>query len=111
MVKKSDFNAVFAAPKRHANRYFTFLVHRKSEQSCARLGLAVSKKVARSAVERNRIKRQIRESFRRQPLCQIDVVVIAKPPSARATNAELNTALVRLWLALGEHYGDSLSLR
>ena len=40
-----------------------------------RLGLIVAKKVLRRAVDRNRAKRVIRESFRRQSLPALDVVV------------------------------------
>ena len=62
----------------------------------ARLGLAVSRKVDAHAVGRNRMKRVLRETFRRlRPgLAPGDYVVVAKPDAARAGNAALAAALV-----------------
>ena len=71
-----------------------------------RLGLAVSKKVSKKAVERNRIKRQLRDSFRhfQSSLGEIggieagiDFVAVAKPAAARADNATLRQEVDRLW--------------
>jgi ribonuclease P protein component len=65
----------------------------------ARLGITVSKKVG-TAVVRNRVKRWVRESFRRMALVApkgTDFVVIAKPSAAQssyiATLEELNRLL------------------
>ena len=64
-----------------------------------RLGVVVSRKVHRSAVERNRIRRQIRESFRlkRRQLKTNDYVVRARPAAAQLDNAALRKALDELW--------------
>lgn len=64
-----------------------------------RLGIAVSRRVSKKAVIRNRIKRQIRESFRlcRQALGDIDYVVVAKAPAADRPGPELRCELDRLW--------------
>jgi ribonuclease P protein component len=61
----------------------------------ARLGLGVSRRVSPKAVERNRIKRQIREVFRhcQQELHGLDVVVIAQAAAGACRNSELRTAL------------------
>jgi len=61
----------------------------------ARLGLAVSRKVSRSAVQRNRIKRVVRESFRKlgAQMPAIDIVVIARPGAAACDNAELSKGI------------------
>lgn len=64
----------------------------------ARLGLAVSRKVSRKAVVRNRIKRTVREYFRREHrgLYALDFVVVAYPEAARAAPTELSEALLQL---------------
>lgn len=63
-----------------------------------RLGLAVSRKVSRKAVIRNRIKRVTREFFRREQgrLAALDFVIVAYPDAARATHSELTETLARL---------------
>lgn len=65
----------------------------------ARLGITVSRKVSSRAVQRNRIKRQVRESFRqhRQMLCGVDLVVIARPQAAHSDNKTLKAALQQHW--------------
>ena len=57
------FAEVFARPAKSSDRYFTVLA-RPNGLNHSRLGMAISRKIARSAVARNRIKRIVRESFR-----------------------------------------------
>ena len=72
--------------------------HRKQ----ARLGLAVAKKHVRRAVDRNRIKRLLRESFRhhQQQLKGLDLVVLVKPGIHKADNAALLQSLEKHWKRL-----------
>jgi ribonuclease P protein component len=57
------------------------------------LGVVVSKRIVRHAVERNHIKRLVREAFRRhqESLCAFDMVILARSPEAgtRAVSAIL----------------------
>lgn len=64
-----------------------------------RLGLVVSRKVSPRAVVRNRIKRQIRETFRRQQekLGGLDTVVVANTKAGRSPLTDLRTSLQQLW--------------
>ncbi len=64
-----------------------------------RLGLVISRKAARTAVARNRIKRLVRESFRntQQQLGGLDIVVIGRPGIALQANHEFTRALDTLW--------------
>lgn len=78
--------------------YFNVFVAR-SDRRGARLGLAVSRRVAPMAAARNRIKRQARESFRhhRALLAELDVVVVAQSAAASAASAVLRTSLLGHW--------------
>jgi ribonuclease P protein component len=67
--------------------------------ACARLGLAVSRRVSKRAVRRNRIKRIARDSFRhhRAALPTCDILLIARSDADQRSNAELRAELERLW--------------
>lgn len=64
-----------------------------------RFGMAVGARAAGGAVERNRVRRLIRESFRlqKQELPAVDVFVMAKAGARVATNPEIFMSLQRLW--------------
>ncbi len=69
-----------------------------------RVGIVVSKKFHRRAVQRNRMKRRLREAFRLSPgvrslaLRQADIVVVADRSAARAEFSDLVRNLDRLML-------------
>ena len=69
-----------------------------------RLGLVISRKAARTAVARNRIKRLVRESFRheQQQLGSLDIVVIGRPGIALQTNQAIAESLDKLWKKLNK---------
>jgi len=72
---------------------------RPNDQNEARLGLAVSVKVAGSGVERNRIRRMIRESFRlhQHELPAMDLVISARSRARGTASGELRASLEELW--------------
>lgn len=57
----------------------------------------MSRKVSKSAVKRNRIKRLVRETFRRRRagLPALDIVVMARPGAAGADNRAITESLER----------------
>ncbi len=84
-----------------ANRHLVLYTFPNPSADRPRLGLSVSRKVG-GAVERNRVKRLLRESFARvEPSLREghDVVVVARPASAELAERE---GLAGLELALGE---------
>lgn len=95
---KADFDRVFATARRKGSRFFR-IVLTDNEHGYARLGMAVSRRVDKRAVVRNRLRRQIRESFRAAwpGLPQVDIVVTAKPEAARAERGEVWRDLVAFW--------------
>lgn len=70
-----------------------------SKQQHARLGVTVSRKVSLRAVDRNRIKRNIREAFRMQKteLSGLDIMVMARPAARAASGAVLRESLRKHW--------------
>jgi ribonuclease P protein component len=94
----ADFTACFAARQRLSGRYF--LLHwRRAAVATPRLGLAIAKRVERTAVGRNRIKRQLREAFRRRRsgLPPLDLVVLARSEASRAANRALRADIEALF--------------
>lgn len=94
----ADFKLCFAARQRLSGRYF-FLQWRANQGPGPRLGLAVSRKVDRRAVGRNRLKRLLRESFRAaaEDLPAFDLVLLARPEAAHVDGARLRADLAALW--------------
>lgn len=64
LSRTNDIRAVFQTGKRLKNEHLR-LVFKPNGQEHARLCIQVSKKVARRAVDRNRIRRRALEAFRR----------------------------------------------
>ena len=92
---------LFRLGTRASDSYFTVIAH-PNALGHARLGIAVSKKVSRRAVDRNRLKRLLRESFRQSSVrvVALDIVVLAKPTSVLANRRALSTALDKRWQSL-----------
>ena len=63
LLKPAEFSRVFKKAHRSSDRQLTILAA-PNDLDYPRLGLAISKKHAKRAVDRNRIKRIVRESFR-----------------------------------------------
>ena len=76
-----------------------------------RLGLAISRKVASTAVARNRIKRVTRESFRhwQTRLPPLDIVVLGRNGISACPARDLHVALEKLWIKLIEKCAGSSS--
>lgn len=98
LLTAAQYKYVFTDAQRFGNHCFTLLV-RKNTVSHPRLGLAIAKKSAKRAVDRNRIKRIIRESFRhlQHDLPNIDVVIMCRPAAVDLTCKKMRKQLDRQW--------------
>jgi ribonuclease P protein component len=91
---RTEFDQVFQNGRRTASPLMTLHWQRTAPQP--RLGLAVSRKVDKRAIARNRIKRVLRETFRalRGHLPDGAYVLVARPAAARQHNKALAADLV-----------------
>ncbi|MGA9341376.1 MAG: ribonuclease P protein component [Rhodanobacteraceae bacterium] len=98
MLRPGDFLRLRNQARRVTARHFRAEVA-DAAGVIARLGLAVSRRVSKSAVRRNRIKRVARESFRqiRHRLPPVDILLIARASAANEGNEMLRADLVLLW--------------
>jgi ribonuclease P protein component len=73
-----------------------------SAGSPARLGLVVAKKYARHAVQRNRLKRLLRDSFRHHQteLAGLDIVALVKPGLWQLENPAIRAVIEEQWARL-----------
>lgn len=98
-LKKSwEFQRAYQKGNKYWNRYFViYVLHNHFNH--LRLGITVSKKVGKS-VQRNRVKRLIRESFRQLRTgvkVGYDIVVVGRTPACRLTCQETQNTLARLF--------------
>lgn len=105
LTRPTEFRDVFARPRVSQDSYFRVL-HRDNAGSASRLGLAVSTKVCKHAVGRNRLKRLVRESFRHHQAVLSahggqDIVVLPSRQAATICNSELTASLQAHWRRVG----------
>jgi ribonuclease P protein component len=99
LLSSDDFQQVFKhTESRSVDQRLTVLA-RKNQLGHARLGLAISKRIIKTAVGRNRVKRLVRESFRlhQQALSGLDIVVLSRNGAPQASNPQLRNSLQTHW--------------
>ena len=122
LSRSGDFDRVYREGRSHSNRYFVLYAFPREdadaqaeagEDEALRLGLSVSRKVG-GAVERNSVKRAIREGFwtLADGLPQgFDVVIVARADAAglveRDGTAGVEAALTELFAEAGIERGNT----
>ena len=99
LLNASDYKAVFDNAPFRASHHNLLILSRLNEFSNPRLGLVIAKKHIRLAVQRNRIKRILRETFRlrQHDLKNIDIVVLAKKGLDDLDNQQLHYLFDKQW--------------
>jgi ribonuclease P protein component len=105
LLRPAQYGRVFDRALRSSDETLTVLA-RANRTGHARLGLAIAKRCARGAVQRNRIKRLIRESFRirQADLPALDFVVLCHQTAVDSTNETLAESLDRHWRRLSKQW-------
>lgn len=102
LLRPGDYGKVFDNVQvRVPHRHFLLLAT-PNELGHARVGLVFSKKNLKLAVQRNRVKRLVRETFRQQQqdLPSLDIIVLGRQGLANIENPELRSILDELWRRL-----------
>jgi ribonuclease P protein component len=113
LSRSAEFERVYRQGRSTGNRYLVLYAFPNPSARGPRLGLSVSRKVG-GAVERNRVKRLLREAFARlEPELDPaqDVVVVARPSALELAEREglagLETSLVELVATAGLRRGSA----
>lgn len=101
LLRPADYSGVFNDVQlRIPHRHFLILAS-PNGLGWPRLGLIFSKRNLKHAVQRNRVKRIVRETFRhRTDLDSLDIVVLGRQHLAAQDNQALHRALDALWQKL-----------
>jgi len=104
LLKAADYRAVFDHVDWKVSSREILCLVRDNGSNHPRLGLVIAKKNVRHAVQRNRVKRIIRESFRlnQHQLPPLDLIILARKGIDEFNNGELHAEFSRLWQRLNK---------
>lgn len=102
LLTAGDYRHVFDQADLKVHGKGLMALARRNDLGHVRLGLVFSKKNVRRAVDRNRLKRLVRESVRlqQQRLPGVDIVVLARRGAHELDNATLHRQLLGMWRRL-----------
>jgi ribonuclease P protein component len=103
LVNKSDFQSVFDSSCKTVHKYL-LARHRSNQFDCPRLGLMISKHHIKNSVNRNRIRRIVRESFRhnQKMIAGLDLIVMVRNGQFSLDKAVLRNDVDQLWQAIAK---------
>jgi ribonuclease P protein component len=114
LSRSAEFERVYRQGRSSANRHLVIYVFPNSSAERPRLGLSVSRKVG-GAVERNRVKRVLREAFARaegELGSGQDIVLVARPAARELAEREglegVYTSLTELIAKVGLGKGPAV---
>ncbi|HGY9619389.1 TPA: ribonuclease P protein component [Pseudomonas putida] len=102
LLTPRHFKAVFDSPTGKVPGKNLLILARENGLDHPRLGLVIGKKSVKLAVQRNRLKRLMRDSFRlnQQLLAGLDIVIVARKGLGEIENPELHQHFGKLWKRL-----------
>jgi ribonuclease P protein component len=99
LLRHADFEYVYQQGRRHFSAHMTVFYRRREDENSARVGYTVSRALG-GAVDRNRMKRRLREAVRlswsnmKEPF---DIVINPKKSLLQADFSELKDEVRRAW--------------
>ncbi|MEE2763052.1 MAG: ribonuclease P protein component [Pseudomonadota bacterium] len=108
LLRPADYGKVFDSVELKVPHRNFLVLATPNTLGHARIGLIFSRKNLKLAVQRNRIKRQIRESFRHQTdLPALDIIVLGRQGLANLGNPTIRAAVDDLWRRLRKKYAQT----
>jgi ribonuclease P protein component len=96
LKKKKDFERIYKKGRGFKGDSL-FLKILENKEELTRIGIVVSKKVSKKAVQRNKIKRQMREIMRGMNVKKgFDVVIVAYPSILKKEFSEIKREIIYL---------------
>lgn len=103
LLHASDFKGVFEHNRVKVANNSLLILAKPAQGRQSRLGLVIAKKNIPTAVQRNRLKRVVRETFRQQEFdAPMDIVFLARSGANRQTTKELTPLLRHAWIKLAQ---------
>lgn len=96
LLAKREYDHVFEKSQKINSETFVVL-YRLNAVGHARLGLALSKKKISKAHDRNRVKRIIREAFRKTLLPPVDIIFLAKKGTGTCSKMATYEDVSKIW--------------
>ena len=105
LKSKYDFQSVFAASCKISQKHLLVL-YRPNQKPDPRVGIVVAKHHLKRAVDRNVIKRLVRESFRhhKESLKGLDIIVLLRSKCTPLDKTALREEIDNLWRQLKKSY-------
>ena len=99
LLNSSQFQSVFDQVDYKSSNKHILLLSRNNDLETARIGLIIAKKKLKLAVDRNRVKRIARESFRfkQKQLTGLDILVLSRSNLAHLSSKQLRQEFDLLW--------------
>ncbi|WP_417516417.1 ribonuclease P protein component [Marinobacter sp.] len=105
LLRPADYGKVFNDVQLKVPHRNFLILATPNNLGHARVGLVFAKRNLKLSVQRNRIKRQVRETFRHQPeLPGMDIIVLGRQGLASLDNQTVRRSLDSLWQRLTKKY-------
>ncbi|SIQ92175.1 ribonuclease P protein component [Marinobacterium stanieri] len=104
LLTGGDFKRVFDRADVKVPDQRLLILARPNNLGHPRIGFVISKKNVRRAVQRNRVRRIIRESFRlhQHQLPALDMIILARKGLDELDNADVHAMIRRCWTRAGK---------
>lgn len=104
LLTGGDFKRVFDRAVVKVPDQHLLILARPNDLGHPRIGFVISKKNVRRAVQRNRVRRIIRDSFRlhQHQLPALDMIILARKGLDSLENPDLHALIKRCWTRAGK---------